>query len=481
MKMDTAGKRAVSFPVYTKEREGPHLIKRTIKSIADMVKGTLTNPQYEQTVIHGVATDTRKLEQHQLFIPLKGENFNGHTFVQQAFEAGVAAVLWDRSEPNPPENQAVILVDDTLSALQQLAKAYLQELGTHVIGVTGSNGKTTTKDMIHAVLGTRYRVHKTGGNFNNHIGLPLTVLAMPEDTEIAVLEMGMSAKGEIDLLSRLANPNVAVITNIGESHMQDLGSREGIAEAKLEIINGLKEDGVLIYIGDEPLLQKAYSCQTTTYGSGGQNDYQLQDVDQSEAGTHFTIKGMEKTFFIPVLGKHNVKNAMAAIAAGAYFGVTAEDAAKGLSGLKVTGMRLELIKTDSGLSIINDAYNASPTSMKAAIQLTESLEGYEKKMLVLGDMLELGDLEETFHKECGAVISPEKIDRVFTYGKLGAFIAKGALNRFEKERVSHFTEKKDLFQALKESASKGDLILFKASRGMKLEEIVKDLIDSPLS
>ncbi|MCY9072043.1 UDP-N-acetylmuramoyl-tripeptide--D-alanyl-D-alanine ligase, partial [Bacillus inaquosorum] len=205
------------------------MIKRTVKNIAEMVKGTLTNPQYEQTVIHGVATDTRKLEQHQLFIPLKGEHFNGHTFVPQAFEAGVAAVLWDRSEPNPPENQAVILVDDTLSALQRLAKAYLQELGTRVIGVTGSNGKTTTKDMIHAVLGTRYRVHKTGGNFNNHIGLPLTVLAMPEDTEIAVLEMGMSAKGEIDLLSRLANPDAAVITNIGESHMQDLGSREGIA------------------------------------------------------------------------------------------------------------------------------------------------------------------------------------------------------------------------------------------------------------
>ncbi|MCY7782217.1 MULTISPECIES: UDP-N-acetylmuramoyl-tripeptide--D-alanyl-D-alanine ligase [unclassified Bacillus (in: firmicutes)] len=457
------------------------MIKRTVKNIAEMVKGTLTNPQHEQTVIHGVSTDTRKLEQDQLFIPLKGEHFNGHTFVPQAFEAGVAAVLWDRSEPNPPENQAVILVDDTLSALQKLAKAYLRELGTRVIGVTGSNGKTTTKDMIHAVLGTRYRVHKTGGNFNNHIGLPLTVLAMPEDTEIAVLEMGMSAKGEIDLLSRLANPEVAVITNIGESHMQELGSREGIAEAKLEIINGLKEDGVLIYIGDEPLLQNEYSCQTKTYGTGSQNDYQLQDVSQSEAGTHFTIKGMEKTFFIPILGKHNVMNAMAAVAAGVYFGITPDDVAKGLSGLKVTGMRLELIKTDSGISIINDAYNASPTSMKAAIQLTESLEGYGKKMLVLGDMLELGDLEETFHKECGAVISPEKIDRVFTYGKLGAFIAEGARKHFEKERVSHFTEKKDLLQAVKEHASKGDLILFKASRGMKLEEIVKDLIESPLS
>lgn len=158
-------------------------------------------------------------------------------------------MLWNKSEPNPPQDQAVILVDDTLGALQELSKAYLQELGTRVIGVTGSNGKTTTKDMLHAVLQTQFRVHKTEGNFNNHIGLPLTVLSMPEDTEVAVLEMGMSGKGEIDLLTRLANPEAAVITNIGESHMQDLGSREGIAEAKLEITNGLKKTASLFISG----------------------------------------------------------------------------------------------------------------------------------------------------------------------------------------------------------------------------------------
>lgn len=225
------------------------MIKRTAKKIAEMVKGTLTDPTYENIVIQGVATDTRKLEKNQLFIPLTGENFNGHTFVGQAFENGVSAVLWNKSEPNPPQDQAVILVDDTLGALQELSKAYLQELGTRVIGVTGSNGKTTTKDMLHAVLQTQFRVHKTEGNFNNHIGLPLTVLSMPEDTEVAVLEMGMSGKGEIDLLTRLANPEAAVITNIGESHMQDLGSREGIAEAKLEITNGLKKTASLFISG----------------------------------------------------------------------------------------------------------------------------------------------------------------------------------------------------------------------------------------
>ncbi|WP_406621374.1 UDP-N-acetylmuramoyl-tripeptide--D-alanyl-D-alanine ligase [Bacillus atrophaeus] len=453
------------------------MIKRTAKKIAEMVKGTLTDPAYENIVIQGVATDTRKLEKNQLFIPLTGENFNGHTFVGQAFENGVSAVLWNKSEPNPPQDQAVILVDDTLAALQELSKAYLQELGTRVIGVTGSNGKTTTKDMLHAVLQTQFRVHKTEGNFNNHIGLPLTVLSMPEDTEVAVLEMGMSGKGEIDLLTRLANPEVAVITNIGESHMQDLGSREGIAEAKLEITNGLKKDGILIYIGDEPLLNKrSYSCRTKTFGPDEGNDYQLKDVKQTEDGTHFSIKGIDKTFFIPVLGMHNVLNAIAAFAAGIQFGITLENAAKGLSGLKVTGMRLELLKSESGISIINDAYNASPTSMKAAIELIESMEGYGKKMLVLGDMLELGDLEQEFHTECGAVINPAAIDYVFTYGKLGAFIAAGAHRHFDQERVSHFSDKTKLLQAVAEKAEKGDLILFKASRGMKLEEIVKDLM-----
>ncbi|MCC9022837.1 UDP-N-acetylmuramoyl-tripeptide--D-alanyl-D-alanine ligase [Bacillus nakamurai] len=454
------------------------MIKRTVKRIAEMVKGTLTNPVFEQSMIEGAATDTRTLEKNQLFIPLKGEHFNGHSFVPQAFEKGVSAVLWNRSEPNPPKEKAVILVEDTLEALQLLAKAYLQELGTRVIGVTGSNGKTTTKDMLHAVLQTQYRVHKTAGNFNNHIGLPLTVLAMPEDTEIAVLEMGMSAKGEIDFLSRLANPEAAVITNIGESHMQDLGSREGIAEAKLEIINGLQKDGVLFYYGDEPLLSgKSYHCRTTTYGAGPDNDLRVKEVRQTEDGTHFSMDGIDRSFFIPVLGKHNVMNAMAAYAAGIYFGITPDNAAKGLSRLKVTGMRLELVKTKNGISIVNDAYNASPTSMKAAIELIETMNGYRKKMLVLGDMLELGDEEEAFHTDCGAAIRPADIDYVFTYGALGTFIAEGARRNFEEGRVSHYNDKKELLQAIKEKADTGDLLLFKASRGMKLEEIVKDLLE----
>ncbi|MFN2746718.1 MULTISPECIES: UDP-N-acetylmuramoyl-tripeptide--D-alanyl-D-alanine ligase [unclassified Bacillus (in: firmicutes)] len=456
------------------------MIKRTVKEMAEMAGGRLLDENFGGRLVKGVSTDSRKLATDQLFIPLTGERFNGHAFVEQAFREGVAAVLWNRSEPNPPEGKAVIIVDDTLEALQNLAKAYRHQLDVKVVGVTGSNGKTTTKDMIHAVLGTEYKVHKTEGNYNNHIGLPLTILAMPEDTEIAVLEMGMSAKGEIDFLTRLARPDIAVITNIGESHLLELGSREAIAEAKLEIVNGLSNEGTLIYIGDEPLLSdqlKQTPYHTKTFGEGAALDYQLEDVNQSEEGTAFRVRGIETRFFIPVLGKHNVKNALAAIAAGDLLKVSRPHIAEGLTKLKVTGMRLELVKTKAGVAVINDAYNASPTSMKAAIELVEQMKGYGKKMLVLGDMLELGEGEKVFHEEIGKAIHPEAVDFVFAYGDLGAYIAKGAMKHFPEHRVFHFgkEDKDSLKEALKAKANAGDLILVKASRGMRLEETIKDL------
>ncbi|PRS11981.1 UDP-N-acetylmuramoyl-tripeptide--D-alanyl-D-alanine ligase [Bacillus paralicheniformis] len=469
---------SVSFPCWRKR--GTYMITRTVKEIAEMSEGVLTNEAFEGRLVKGVSTDSRKLAKDQLFIPLAGERFNGHVFAEQAFQEGVAAVLWNRSEPNPPEGKPVILVDDTLEALQKLAKAYRHQLDVKVVGVTGSNGKTTTKDMIHAVLGTEYKVHKTEGNYNNHIGLPLTILAMPEDTEIAILEMGMSAKGEIDFLTRLARPDIAVITNIGESHLLELGSREGIAEAKLEIVNGLSKEGTLIYVGDEPLLAERLNqppYETKTFGEDPAFDYQLEDMTQTEEGTAFRVRGIENRFFIPVLGKHNVKNALAAIAAGDLLNVSRAHIAEGLTKLKVTEMRLELVKTPDGVAIINDAYNASPTSMKAAIELVEQIKGYGKKMLVLGDMLELGEGEKVFHEEIGQAVNPDSIDFLFTYGELGAYIAKGALNHFPEHRVLHFNpENKDgLKKTLKEKANTGDLILVKASRGMRLEDVIKDL------
>ncbi|HWO96162.1 MAG TPA: UDP-N-acetylmuramoyl-tripeptide--D-alanyl-D-alanine ligase [Bacillus sp. (in: firmicutes)] len=454
------------------------MITRTIKEVQEMIPGS-TLQGHSEVVVKGVSINTRTIERGNLFVPIKGEKFNGHDFVQQAIESGAAAVLWNQSEPNVPRDIPVVLVEDTLAALQQMAKKYCEQVGVKVVGVTGSNGKTTTKDMIFSVLSTTYQVLKTEGNFNNHIGMPLTMLRLKEDTEIAILEMGMSSRGEIELLSRLALPDVAVITNIGESHLMDLGSREEIANAKLEIVSGLKKEGVLIYNGDEPLLTSRLTqsdIQTVTFGQNAENDLYPISIEQEQQSTIFTIsQAPDVTYEIPVLGVHNVQNALAAIAVGRYFNIPFSTIAEGLKSLKLTNMRMELISSLRGFDIINDAYNASPTSMKAAISLLENLKGYNRKFIVFGDMLELGEQEKQFHYEIGRIIDPEKINYVFTYGDLGMEIAKGAQEAFGKERIYQFQDKNQLIDCLGSLVQKGDVVLVKASRGMKLEEVVDAL------
>ncbi|MFE3898278.1 MULTISPECIES: UDP-N-acetylmuramoyl-tripeptide--D-alanyl-D-alanine ligase [unclassified Priestia] len=456
------------------------MIKRTLTQLAAMIPGIVFHRGNEAAVIEGVSIDTRTIQQGNLYIPIKGERFNGHTFVHKAIENGAVATLWNKDEENPPTDISVILVDDTLEALQQLAKSYRHELDIKVVGITGSNGKTTAKDMVKAVLDTTYRVLKTDGNFNNHIGMPLTILRLDETHDIAVLEMGMSSRGEIEFLSNLAEPDVAIITNIGESHLQDLGSRDGIAEAKLEITSGLAPTGQLVYNGDEPLLTSRVVnpvFETVTFGSSEQNDLYPSAISAEELGTTFTVsRETTYSFFIPVLGKHNVHNALSAIAVGHYFGLDNETIAKGLKELKLTNMRMELVKRTDGLTFINDAYNASPTSVKAAITLMHDLEGYKQKILVLGDMLELGDQEKEFHKEVGEFIQAEKIDYVLTYGPLSVEIEQGAKNNFAEDKVMHFEEKDELVKKLTAITTREDVVLVKASRGMKLEEVISKMM-----
>ncbi len=450
------------------------MIKRTLAEIAAMVDGQI-HDSMKEVVVAGVTTDTRKITNANLFVPLQGEKSNGHDHVQQAFEQGASASFWEHNQPNPPEGTALVFVDDSLKALQQLAKAYLNELDTKVIGITGSNGKTTTKDMTASILGTKYRVHKTSGNFNNHIGLPLTVLSAPEDTEMLILEMGMSSRGEISLLSKIGQPDAAIITNIGESHLLDLGSREGIADAKMEIVEGLKPDGVLIYNGDEPLLINRVTdleIRKISFGRSLTNDYYPLKIESGQDDMKFTIeKEGQHEFLLPVLGTHNVLNSMAAIAVGREMGVSFDEIAKGLSELKLTNMRMEVTFGAKGEKIINDAYNASPTSMKAAIELVKAMTDATKKILVLGDMLELGPEEAAYHYKMGELIT-EEIDYVLAYGNLSANLAEGAKGNLGAERVFHFDDKQALVQKLKELTEPHALVLVKASRGMRLEEVV---------
>ncbi|MBM7621671.1 UDP-N-acetylmuramoyl-tripeptide--D-alanyl-D-alanine ligase [Bacillus tianshenii] len=453
------------------------MIKRTLKEIQEMAKGEAIAPEYSEVMVEGVSKDTREDMNGKLYIPIIGENFNGHKFVQQAIlEKGAVASLWQKDQPEPPSDVNLIFVDDTIEALQNLASDYRDQIGMKVVGITGSNGKTTTKDMVTSLLQTTFNVHKTAGNYNNHIGLPLTILSMKEDTEVAVLEMGMSGRGEIELLSNIAKPDAAIITNIGESHMQELGSRKGIAEAKLEIAAGLKPGGKLIINGDEPLLTNKISdfdCDVITFGLNADNDYVAQAIVLKGNGTQFIIE--ETAYMIPVLGAHNVTNALASVVVGKLFGVNEENRKKGLENLSLTAMRNEVVETNGGWTVINDAYNASPTSMKAAIDLLGSLTGYTKKIAVLGDMLELGDQEISFHQEVGRYVQGKEIDFVFTYGNLGKSIAEGAVSVLGKDKVKSYTDKKVLTEDLLNILQKDDVVIVKGSRGMKLEEVVQGL------
>lgn len=465
------------------------MIRRTLAEIAVMAGGTLAQGTPGDAVIRGVSKDTRTLAEGSLYVPLIGESFDGHAFADAAFEGGAAAALWQTDRPNPPQGKPLILVDDTLSALQHLAQAYRRQLKVRVVGITGSNGKTTTKDMTGAVLATSFRVHKTAGNYNNHIGLPLTLLELDEDIEIAVLEMGMSGRGEIELLSRLAEPELAVITNIGDAHLLQLGSRTEIARAKTEILAGLQPGGALIYHGDEPLIEevlpelaqpgrmRAEHYTKVRFGRGASNDLYPLEIKLDAKGTHFSVNTDPGVpFYIPLLGGHNAVNALAAIAVGKYFGLDAAKMAEGLQSLVVTGMRIEVSCTPSGLTVWNDAYNASPTAMRAALSLLHEATGYSRKFAVLGDMLELGPEEAEFHRDVGRFVNPGVVEAVYLYGQLARHIAEGARERFPAERVRHFEDKEELARALGQAAAARDVVLIKGSRGMRMEQVASFLM-----
>ncbi|MFD1955196.1 UDP-N-acetylmuramoyl-tripeptide--D-alanyl-D-alanine ligase [Paenibacillus thailandensis] len=468
------------------------MIKRRLEQIAAMCGGECS-PAHADIQIAGVGKDTRQLEKGSLYVPLVGERFDGHDYAGAAIAQGAAASLWQRSKEVPADldGAPLVFVDDTLAALQRLAAAYRAELPVKVVGITGSNGKTTTKDMVAAVLSKKLRVHKTAGNLNNHIGLPLTVLQLDETVDAAVLEMGMSGFGEIELLTKIARPDIAVITNIGDAHLLQLGSREGIAKAKLEIAAGLRDGGLLLYNGDEPLLREGVprlslppGSRTGTFGLSERNDWSPSRMTIGATSSAFGVRrtdswDSESEIVIPVPGQHNVSNALAAVAVARSFGLTEEETAEGLSkGLTLTGMRIEPTAAYNGAMILNDAYNANPTAVRAAIDLVAQLQGFRRKWIVLGDMLELGPEEAKLHREIGEYVTPAKADRLVAFGPLSRHTADGARESFGAdagERVKHFDDQGELAGWLKSELAPDDLVLVKGSRGMRMEQIVQVL------
>ena len=436
-------------------------------------------------LLNGVSIDTRTIAEGNAYIPLLGQKYDGHDFVHEALEKGAAAVFWQEDKPMPKNYLEVpfVVVDDTLKALHRLAYFYRQELKAKVIAITGSNGKTTTKDLVAEVLAVKYKVFKTKSNNNNHIGVPLTILSCSEDVDFLVLELGMNHALEITTLAKIAVPDIGVITNIGEAHLQFFGSREGIACAKLELKEGLKEEGILLFDGDEPLLLNnpllATSSTSLSLGFGENNHYRVFLVEEKGfEGSLFKVNKMgDFTFSLNLLGLHNIKNSLFAICIGDIFGLAPAEIATGLRNLTNVKERLEIVTALNGMKILNDTYNSNPTSVKAALLFLnqERFKNYEK-WVFLGDMLELGTDAIAYHKEIGKLLSSNKnITRIYTIGKLAFFISKKVKEVCKDRFVFHFNSLEEAEKMLKNESKKDVLLLLKGSRAIGLDKLVLSL------
>lgn len=432
-------------------------------------------------VFSGITTDSRKVAKGNLFIPLVGERFDGHDYIEQCFDTGAKVCLTQKEIPER-ENCSAVLVNDTAKALRDIAAWHRNKYIIPVVGITGSVGKTSTKDMISCVLAKKYEVLKTQGNFNNEIGLPLTFFNLEKRHEAAVIEMGMSGFGEISRLTAIAQPQIAVITNIGVSHIENLGSQQGILKAKLEILEGLKPGGMIVLNGDDPLLREKrgkLDCRAVFYGMDAESDYCAENYKSlGEDGSSFSIKVDNKTYEVkvPVPGIHNVYNALAAIAVGVEMNIPMEIIVDGISEYSPGSMRQNIL-SHKGIKIINDAYNASPQSMQAAINVLEELSAKTRGIAVLGDMLEMGNMAEELHYSVGNFIKDKKISHLITVGKDSKSIMQAVADSGNCSiSLQHFQNNNDALKYIISIVKQGDYILIKGSRGMKMEQIAEGLL-----
>lgn len=453
--------------MYKTERNGM-MQKFTVEDILAATGGRLASGSAD-TVIKGVATDSRDVQEGYLFVAIKGARVDGHTFFDDVFKKGAAAVLSEQDYES--ESGAVVRVESTVKALGDAAAAYLKKYRVPVVAVTGSIGKTSTKDMVWAVLSSKYNVLKTGGNRNSEVGLPLTVFELEAEHEAAVLEMGMEQFGEIHRLVEIARPEAAVITNIAMSHIENLGSQEGILKAKLEVTDFFGEKNTLFVNGDDKFLKGVSGgFMIKRYGTGEENDLRAEDIsDKGLLGSEFTAVCRAERCRVRVKapGVHNVYNALAAIGVGMNFGISFEDAAKAVEDAVITDMRLA-VEEVGGMTIIKDYYNAGPMSVAASLKVLAGVRG-GRRIAVLGDMLELGDFSESEHRKIG-VLAAECADMLITAGMEAKLIAEAAHTAGLSE-VLAFPNTDAAAYEIGEYLKAGDCVLIKASRGMKFEKI----------
>ncbi|MDF2592982.1 MAG: murF [Clostridia bacterium] len=427
--------------------------------------------------ITGVTTDSRKLQTGDLFIAIDGEKFNGHDYAETAVINGAAVVL---SHQKLHGDIPYLLVGDTLEALHKLAKYYKNKFKIPFVAITGSSGKTTTKDMIASILSVRYNVLKTEGNFNNAIGLPLTLFRLDKCHEICVIEMGMSSLGEIELLADIVRPDVGVITNVGTAHIEKLHTRENILKAKTELFTYFDSVNTAVINGDDDMLQQLYDkpYKIIRYGLDNKNDCKALNIDEKgEFGTRFDVefKGSIESYSIPMPGIHNVYNALSGISIAKMYGLTRSEIQDGLENYKPSKMRMEFFQGIKNTKIINDAYNANPDSMKAAIKVLASMESSSRRVCILGDMFELGDFAKEGHREVGKFAAENGIDVIFAVGKMAKEIITGAGMAGTNQVLCSFDSVPEVIDNLNEIIKFNDTILIKGSRGMYMESIVESL------
>lgn len=442
-------------------------MKLTIKEIAQVlgISGIV-----DEREISSVEFDSRKIEKNGLFVPLPGTR-DGHDFVHAAKENGAIVTLWQKEKANVPSDLVVLPVEDVTQAFQIVAQYYKQKIAPKTVAITGSNGKTTTKDMTASVLAQKYRTYKTQGNYNNDLGVPYTMLHMPDDTEVLILEMGMDHAGEIHFLSQLGQPDVAAITLIGEAHLENLGSRKNIAKAKMEIVDGLAQDGALFVPADEPLLTDLIapiSQEVQTFGLG-QGDLQAEIVNETSESTEFEIN--DASFIIPVLGGYNVKNALIAYGIGCYFGLSMEQIKNGLAQVELTKNRTQWLQAKNGAKLLSDVYNANPTAMRLVLESFGRLTLPGRRIAVLADMLELGPDSSAMHASMAEVIVG-LYDFVYLYGEQMQALA----NRLTELNVPHAyfipAQRQAFLEQVQKEIQPTDSVILKGSNGMQLSELV---------
>ena len=457
----------------------------TLGNIAEACGGKLygCGEWKDMEEVEGVVLDSRLVEAGYLFIATKGERVDGHSFIRQALQKGAAGVVCEKLPEVMEEKDSFILVEDSFQALKDIAEFYRMQLDITVVGITGSVGKTSTKECIAAVLAEKYKVLKTEGNFNNEVGLPLTILKIRDWHEVAVVEMGISDFGEMHRLSKIARPDICVLTNIGHCHLENLKSRQGILKAKTEIFDFMKEDGMVCLNGDDDMLEtiaEVKGRKPMTFGRGERNRVYADQVENkglfgSSAAVHVDDEIFDMD--IPLPGEHMIYNALAAVCVGSLLGMTGEEMRNGMAKVEAVSGRSHILRLKDRV-VIDDCYNANPVSVCAAIDLLGT--ALSRKAAVLGDMFELGEEEKKMHAEVGAYAVKNGIDVLVCIGALAESMYEEAIKTAEKsgiskEQIYYFKEKKEFLNKWRDILQKGDTVLVKASHGMAFHEIIESL------